>query len=557
MRSKLTFLGLSVLIGLGCSSSSSSSDKDAAGQTDVAAPSDVASGEDGSQDTGDPPSCVGLDAATCGATTGCNALFYATQLCAAGEPDDFAEYGGCAAATECGEATTCAAGPNGAYVAFSSTCLPDGWTASSSDACCPLPADWDTCEVASDCVAIETECCDHCNGGQLLSVNKKHEADAKANFSAQLCEGVACTEIACWPAVGTCQAGKCGWDDKGPTPSCSELGQDACTAEASCAAIMGAPAEEYCVDNFDNWMSIFAGCMDGDMGCGEAETCAKGPDGTALAFPNTCLPAGWSAASQEECCADTPPPPSYQTCDAAEQCVVLEMGCCDHCNGGWLMSVNSAFQEAALEEFKDDCSDPVACTEKGCASVAATCDEGLCGWKSEPFPGTTCADYSQNQCTAGAGCTGILGAPAAEVCAGNYDNWMTLWSGCMSNDVGCGDAETCALSPDTGEFVMFSSTCIPTGWEPVEWETCCKKAGPGPDPNEWTDCKVVADCKAIEMGCCDHCNGGFLMSVNSQYSTEAKAKYQETGCEQIACTQIACFPTVETCEQGTCGWKSL
>jgi hypothetical protein len=67
------------------------------------------------------------------------------------------------------------------------------------------------CSSDADCVPVETECCDHCNGGSLVAANKDH-ADAVRAESAPpgSCDGVGCTKMACVddPMV-TCSDGTC------------------------------------------------------------------------------------------------------------------------------------------------------------------------------------------------------------------------------------------------------------------------------------------------------------------------------------------------------------
>jgi hypothetical protein len=65
-------------------------------------------------------------------------------------------------------------------------------------------------------------------------------------------------------------------------------------------------------------------------------------------------------------------------CASDDECVVMEMGCCDHCNGGWRLSVNKTHGEAASTKYHDkDCSG--ACTERGCDwATAPVCHQGAC-----------------------------------------------------------------------------------------------------------------------------------------------------------------------------------
>lgn len=76
-------------------------------------------------------------------------------------------------------------------------------------------ADWKTCKVDQDCTLIEIECCDHCNGGTLISVATVHAAAATARYKATGCSGE-CTERGCdGQPTPICQAGVCGYRTNG------------------------------------------------------------------------------------------------------------------------------------------------------------------------------------------------------------------------------------------------------------------------------------------------------------------------------------------------------
>ena len=67
------------------------------------------------------------------------------------------------------------------------------------------------CAADDDCVAVELACCDACNGGEQVGVNKAHvdEVKAAAFEKSGDCLDVACTEMACPPPVPACEAGTC------------------------------------------------------------------------------------------------------------------------------------------------------------------------------------------------------------------------------------------------------------------------------------------------------------------------------------------------------------
>lgn len=76
-----------------------------------------------------------------------------------------------------------------------------------------------SCKSDLDCVAMETECCDHCNGGKALSVAKAYLTEAKALFGPSKCEGIACTEMACAPSKVLCNNNKCALSGCTNTPA--------------------------------------------------------------------------------------------------------------------------------------------------------------------------------------------------------------------------------------------------------------------------------------------------------------------------------------------------
>ena len=68
----------------------------------------------------------------------------------------------------------------------------------------PPPASVLKCENDSDCVVVETECCDHCNGGKALAFNKEGaDAHKPKNCDAK------CTMMACGEAVAFCKQSQC------------------------------------------------------------------------------------------------------------------------------------------------------------------------------------------------------------------------------------------------------------------------------------------------------------------------------------------------------------
>ncbi len=83
-------------------------------------------------------------------------------------------------------------------------------------------------------------------------------------------------------------------------------------------------------------------------------------------------------------CAPEYPPPTeipveYTACDSPEDCVVVELGCCDECNGGEARSVNGDHANAVIDRYSETCGPGTACTEIGCAAWVTTCERNVCG----------------------------------------------------------------------------------------------------------------------------------------------------------------------------------
>lgn len=72
-------------------------------------------------------------------------------------------------------------------------------------------ADPYACTADEDCVAVELQCCDACNGGEAVGVHRDHAEAVRAESPAATggCDDVACTLMACAPWEASCEAGKC------------------------------------------------------------------------------------------------------------------------------------------------------------------------------------------------------------------------------------------------------------------------------------------------------------------------------------------------------------
>ena len=82
--------------------------------------------------------------------------------------------------------------------------------------------------------------------------------------------------------------------------------------------------------------------------------------------------------------------------------------------------------------------------------------------------------------------------------------------------------------------------------------------GTGPTPGAGFDerqaCTTDADCAAVEIECCDHCNGGTAVGVHKDSADEVKAQYASSDqCAGTACTMMACASATPICRQQRCG----
>jgi len=71
-------------------------------------------------------------------------------------------------------------------------------------------------------------------------------------------------------------------------------------------------------------------------------------------------------------------------------------------------------------------------------------------------------------------------------------------------------------------------------------------------PTAYTDCIVPADCEAVEVGCCDECNGGTAYAVASDQVDAVLESYAEDCRAGVDCTEMACGSWVVSCIAGTC-----
>ena len=95
-------------------------------------------------------------------------------------------------------------------------------------------------------------------------------------------------------------------------------------------------------------------------------------------------------------------------------------------------------------------------------------------------------------------------------------------------------------------LLLFSLGCTSsssTVWTPPEQESLTVG---------WTDCSDGETCVLIELGCCDHCNGGSALSVRADAAAEAEEAFAETCDGTEDCTLMGCGELSAACEDGSC-----
>ncbi len=71
---------------------------------------------------------------------------------------------------------------------------------------------------------------------------------------------------------------------------------------------------------------------------------------------------------------------------------------------------------------------------------------------------------------------------------------------------------------------------------------------------KYLDCNTATDCKVLEVGCCDICNGGGGIAVNKVFADEAYKKYKKICSPNWICTAMACPPPVAYCKDKKCAF---
>lgn len=106
-------------------------------------------------------------------------------------------------------------------------------------------------------------------------------------------------------------------------------------------------------------------------------------------------------------------------------------------------------------------------------------------------------------------------------------------------------------------LAVATLACASTSPAPAPSSTSSPAPAPAADASSDADplvaCTVDTDCTIIEVGCCDHCNGGAMMSVANAHVDAARDRWQDHECTNTACTERGCdWHEAPVCDNGTC-----
>ncbi len=203
-----------------------------------------------------------------------------------------------------------------------------------------------------------------------------------------------------------------------------------------------------------------------------------GPRGRAAPAVALTLLAACGALAPDGPIPATPPPNSMRTCAADTDCAVYQAGCCDHCNGGTVFSVNQASLAAAQRDHVATCPAELACTLMGCANRVPVCAKqadgsSLCDHIADPSSGPPCSALAEAACASRPDCAAMTYTTPLESC-GNVADPTPQFGGCVAGGPRtCTAAETCAVQEASGTKGVFPSGCLPAGWQAADTSVCC------------------------------------------------------------------------------------
>lgn len=83
-------------------------------------------------------------------------------------------------------------------------------------------------------------------------------------------------------------------------------------------------------------------------------------------------------------CGDGYPPPDelpaeYTACQSAGDCMVVELRCCDSCQGGVAVAVNQEAFEEVTDRYGESCRPDTTCADEACQEGwVPLCEDGTC-----------------------------------------------------------------------------------------------------------------------------------------------------------------------------------
>lgn len=146
-----------------------------------------------------------------------------------------------------------------------------------------------------------------------------------------------------------------------------------CQKHADCTVLDLSCCNDFCDQS---WIVAVNAQHEMDAQEKNAQTCSEKP--TCAANPCTTL---YPQCDNGKC---TSTKDGYDLCDSDSDCTVVEIGCCDHCNGGSVKAVNSRFKDDVQNEFGESCpvrsdgSPAYECTLMACSPKLARCQSGRC-----------------------------------------------------------------------------------------------------------------------------------------------------------------------------------
>ena len=170
---------------------------------------------------------------------------------------------------------------------------------------------------------------------------------------------------------------------------------------------------------------------------------------------------------------DADAPPAWFACKQAADCAAVEIGCCDHCNGGKLMAANKNYAGDVKFTFgAKDCGG-VPCTAMGCAfPPTLACQQGQCAIGA---PASPCGDLSEAACNANGACMPYFGSHLEQACFDMGPSPSTqVFLGCIKFQP-CNAVLGCATSPGGEKFYVPDVCEAPPGWS-VTGVSCCDAA---------------------------------------------------------------------------------